>query len=231
MDQAWLKISDAKNDPDSGEGEKATEFSVTRGRRRSSIKRNEILQVAREQFLANGYDGTSIDSIVDIIGGSKSTIYSHFGNKESLFAAVIRNTGHTADAPDFPLINGNVRDELVAFAENRLRRVLSPLNIGIMRIVIAEAQRLPQIAELFYRNAPEPTYVSLRAYLEVAVARKQLAIDDIEEAADLFIGGLIQRHLLARLFCVEGALSVTDIQAKAERVVDLFISKHSLATT
>lgn len=231
MNQTWLKITDNHDDGDKANGSGKIKGKTARGRPRSQNKRAEILRVAREQFLANGYGGTSIDSIVDTIGGSKSTIYSHFRNKEALFAAMIKDTGHTADTPDFPLNNGIIRDELIAFAKNRLKRVLSPLNIAMMRIVIAEAPRLPQIAELFYRNAPEPTYIALRAYLDEAVARKNLTINNIGDAVDFFLGGLIQRHLLAHLFGIGGHLSEADIEAKAERAVDLFLSHHGPSST
>lgn len=229
MDQTWLKI--AASDDDKSISGKNSGKGAARGRPRSPDKRLEILRIAREQFLINGYDGTSIDSIVDIIGGSKSTIYSHFSNKESLFAAVVRHSGHMTDAPDFPVSNGDVRDELVAFAETRLRRVLSPLNIGIMRIVIAEAPRLPQIAELYYHNAPEPTYIALKAYFEEAVFQKKLIIDDIVEATDLFLGGLLQRHLLAHLFGIEDTLSASETRKKAEKMTDRFLRQYGPPTT
>lgn len=226
MNQTWLKIPNDEGRVATKEGE-AVSNHKTRGRRPSQIKRREILRVAREQFLANGYDGTSIDSIVDIVGGSKSTIYSHFGNKESLFGAVIRDTGHADTTPDFPLMNGIIRDELIAFAESRLKRVLSPLNIGIMRIVIAEAPRFTQIAELFYRNAPEPTYVALESYLTAAVKQQKLAIADVTQAAEFFLGGLIQRQLLAYLFGVENDHPISAIKAKASSSVDLFLAQYT----
>lgn len=230
MNQTWLRITDTNdNAPAPGSSGKDGKRAV-RGRPRSSSKRTEILRIAQEQFLLNGYDGTSIDSIVEIIGGSKSTIYSHFGNKESLFAAVIQHSGHNSETPDFPLENGNVRDELIAFAQTRLRRVLSPLNIGIMRIVIAEAPRLSRIAALFYHNAPEPTYIALKTYLEDAVTRKVLAIDDIEEATDLFLGGLLQRDLLANLFDVKGSLSASEMLSKSEKITDRFLLQYSPET-
>ncbi len=194
---------------------------------RSRGKRADILHVAREQFLKYGFDGTSIDSIVEIVGGSKSTIYGYFGSKESLFAAVIRVAGHEPEAEDFPVSNGNVRDELIAFAQDRMRHVLSPLNIAMMRIVIAEADRFPQIAELFYNNAPQPTYDALRKYLVRSAEHGDLRMDDIDLATDLFLGGLLQHRLLKNLFGMKTDFSATAMKAAAEKLVDDFIRQHA----
>ncbi len=194
---------------------------------RALQKRSQILEVAQEQFLRHGFAGASIDSIVEIVGGSKSTIYSYFGNKESLFAAVIRSAGHASDKSDFPVQSDNIRDDLIAFAEDRLAHVLSPLNIGLMQIVVAEATRLPQIAELYYCNAPVPTYRELKAYLDAAVRDRKLDIDDIEIATQQFIGTLLQFELLGRLFGIEKPPKAKKIRDKAIRVVDGFLLNYA----
>lgn len=233
MSVTWLKFDDPKTEGMDGEpnsvGEaEVSRISSTKRRTRSEAKKNEILEVAREQFLENGYAGTSIDSIVDILGGSKSTIYSHFSNKETLFAAVIRNLGHTPELPDFPVLDGNTRNELIAFAQDRQKRVLSRLNINIMRIVIAEAARQPNIAELYFSNAPEPTYRALKDYLKKAVARGDLAINDLNQAADEFLGGLLQHDILARLFGMKRDIAEAELNAKAQQMTDNFLTHYGI---
>ena len=52
-------------------------------------RREQIIAVASELFLAHGLDGVSVDAVVDRAGGSKSSVYSYFGNKEGLFIAVV----------------------------------------------------------------------------------------------------------------------------------------------
>ncbi|WP_262695672.1 TetR/AcrR family transcriptional regulator [Kordiimonas aquimaris] len=192
---------------------------------RAKAKRDEIIKIARQQFLKNGFAGTSVDSIVDVLGGSKSTIYSHFRNKEGLFAAVIRNFGHASNSLDFPVRNGNIRDELSAFALDRQKRVFSDLNISIMRIVIAEAARQPGIAELYFRNAPEPTYAVLHEYLSQATIRGELIIDDIDAATEDFLGGLLQLNLLASLFGMAEKKSDEEMEEKATRLTDTFLAR------
>src|ERR1700691_6083052 len=52
-------------------------------------RREQIIAVATELFLAHGLDGVSVDAVVQSAGGSKSSVYSYFGNKEGLFIAVV----------------------------------------------------------------------------------------------------------------------------------------------
>ncbi len=226
MTVTWLKFGD-----DEAGGQAALVESGASSKNspkrlsRTKAKRDEIIKIARQQFLKNGYDGTSVDAIVKVLGGSKSTIYSHFGNKEGLFAAVIRNFGHAPNNRDFPVRNGNIRDELTAFALDRQKRVFSELNISIMRIVIAEAARQPNIAELYFRNAPEPTYVVLREYLEQAIARHDLLIDDLDAATEEFLGGLLQRNILASLFGIAEKMSDDEMAERAVRLTDRFLNR------
>lgn len=193
---------------------------------RTKRKREEILKVARAQFLKHGFEGASIDSIIDVVGGSKSTLYAHFGNKEALFCAVVRHTGHESETPKFQRLDGSVEEELFSFAQDRLTRVLSPLNIGMMRLVISEASRQPHIAALFFDNAPEPTYRGLHAYLTDAAGKGALHIDDIDAACDEFLGGLLLRNLLAHLFCLETQITPEEIAAKARSVTARFIKRY-----
>src|SRR3546814_772407 len=58
--------------------------------RRQDERREKILQAATEVFFKSGFAGASIDEVIAKVGGSKRTIYDYFGNKEELFAAIVR---------------------------------------------------------------------------------------------------------------------------------------------
>jgi len=51
-------------------------------------RRAELIDVAARAFLANGYEGTSIEAIAAAARVSKATIYARFGNKENLFSEI-----------------------------------------------------------------------------------------------------------------------------------------------
>ena len=59
------------------------------GRPKDLGKRASILEAAKRLFLDQGYQGVSMDQIATAAGVSKLTVYSHFGDKETLFSEAI----------------------------------------------------------------------------------------------------------------------------------------------
>ena len=54
-------------------------------------KRAAILDAAKSLFVDPGYNGVSMDSIAAQAGVSKLTVYSHFGDKETLFTEAVQS--------------------------------------------------------------------------------------------------------------------------------------------
>ncbi|HTS91887.1 MAG TPA: TetR/AcrR family transcriptional regulator [Stellaceae bacterium] len=52
------------------------------------VKRN-IIEIATEEFAANGYNGARVDEIAARTNSSKRMLYYYFGDKEGLFRAVL----------------------------------------------------------------------------------------------------------------------------------------------
>ncbi|WP_018178402.1 TetR/AcrR family transcriptional regulator [Jongsikchunia kroppenstedtii] len=67
--------------------------SLTRAERQART-RADLLQVAQQRFLADGYTGASLDAIAEAAGYSKGAVYSNFTDKRSLCAAVLDNIHH-----------------------------------------------------------------------------------------------------------------------------------------
>jgi AcrR family transcriptional regulator len=56
---------------------------------KAASTRAKIIAVARRLFAARGYDGVSIEAILEESQISRGALYHHFENKEALFAAVL----------------------------------------------------------------------------------------------------------------------------------------------
>ena len=56
-----------------------------------SAKRRQIIDGARQVFLAQGFDGASMGEIARTAGVSKGTLYVYFASKEDLFQVVARS--------------------------------------------------------------------------------------------------------------------------------------------
>lgn len=69
-----------------------TENSVGRavGGRRSDLTKQKILQAAEEEFAEKGLYGTRVDEIAARAGVNKRMMYVYFGNKEDLYAMILK---------------------------------------------------------------------------------------------------------------------------------------------
>jgi AcrR family transcriptional regulator len=106
-----------------------------------------ILDAAGRVFLENGFQGASVDEIAEVASAGKPTIYARFPSKQALFAAVIerlvrRNTSLDA----FSCPGASIEQRLDTLAAVILTRVLTPETIGLIRVVVAEARRFPDLA-------------------------------------------------------------------------------------
>ena len=56
---------------------------------RGQATRQHLVEVATELFADRGYEGTSIEAVLERGGVSRGSLYHHFANKEGLFEAVV----------------------------------------------------------------------------------------------------------------------------------------------
>ena len=110
--------------------------------------REQILAVATELFLDQGYGSTSIEAVAARAGVSKRTFYDRFDDKAALFAAVVhRIIDNIRPPPHVPLLAGaNLPDILRRLAGLILQAALSPQAIALHRLVTGESRRFPELA-------------------------------------------------------------------------------------
>ena len=193
----------------------------------SETKRQKILSEATTLFLTEGYSAASMSEILRRVGGSKTTIYTHFGDKASLFTAIVdellQETVAFADALNLSTLT--VRDALRKIALQHLDVVLSDRYIRMIRIVAAEVERFPEIGKAFYEHGPGLSYANFKALLDERVAAGELAIADTARATDLFFGTLLHREVLARIYGVKTA-PLRNRKAVADAVTDEFLTHY-----
>ncbi|WP_329246371.1 TetR/AcrR family transcriptional regulator [Actinoallomurus sp. NBC_01490] len=56
---------------------------------RGQATRRHLVEVATELFADRGYEGTSIEAVLEHAGVSRGSLYHHFASKERLFEAVV----------------------------------------------------------------------------------------------------------------------------------------------
>lgn len=155
-------------------------------------KREQILQGAMRIFLHHGYATTSMDRVAAEAGVSKQTIYSHFQDKEGLFRALIeRVTIRRLQAEyqsESELFQGEPVAVLTKLANSILRRIEDPEYIALIRLVIAESGRFPELAQLYSNTVVQYGFRNLSAYFQ---SHPELNIPDPEATTRIFMGTII----------------------------------------
>lgn len=195
-------------------------------------KRNAILDAARQLFLEQGFGGVSMDAIASLAGVSKLTVYSHFGDKESLFAEAVRAQCQQM-MPDTlfeQAPQGSLHEQMEAIGQAFFRMVCSPGAVSTHRMMLNPGTGDAQIRQMFWQAGPRRLQDSLAEFLRVQVSRGLLEIDDIPLAASQFFS-LIKGELYASLMCgLAGEPDVETVQHHVHASVRLFLRAYAPRT-
>ncbi|KAF1690009.1 TetR/AcrR family transcriptional regulator [Pseudoxanthomonas koreensis] len=158
------------------------------GRPKDLGKRASILEAAQRLFLEQGYQGVSMDEIAATAGVSKLTVYSHFGDKETLFAAAI--TAKCQEVlPDELLVRppeGPLREQLRAIGHAFFALITSEEAIAMHRMMNVPGAAENALRELFWDAGPRRVQEVFARFLQARVAQGQLEIDDLALASSQF---------------------------------------------
>ncbi|KAA2233919.1 TetR/AcrR family transcriptional regulator C-terminal domain-containing protein [Pseudomonas brenneri] len=159
---------------------------------RQAAKRQSILQVATDMFLAEGYSGVSVDGIIANIGGSKRTLYAYFGGKEGLFAAIIEQlcAENVSPLTHMTLAQKPLDEALKTIARVFLDVVLSPRTLALHRLIVSEALRAPEAAKSFFEAAPATAYSCLADYFTWAEEAGLVIPGNPQTRAKIFLDAL-----------------------------------------
>ncbi|CAN5178168.1 TetR/AcrR family transcriptional regulator [soil metagenome] len=189
-------------------------------------RREAILDVARDVFLEEGYANASMSTIAARLGGSKGTLYNYFKNKEQLFAAyVVRHCAWQRDAMfEISAEIDDIRAALTKVGRTYLSIVLSDFSMANFRVIVAEAQRTPEIGRAFYETGPKSGAQLLGKILQKAADTGQLKLADPIHAAHQFIGLCQNRLMKARLCNAMNEPTAEEIDREVLPAVEVFLS-------
>jgi TetR/AcrR family transcriptional repressor of mexJK operon len=139
----------------------------------------ELLDIAAEVFIADGFAAASINEMARRANASKTTFYSRFPTKEDLFLAVIkrRMTSIFEQVARFPE-QSTLESTLRQFGLNLVRIALSPEQVLLIRMISMEAGRYPELAMRFYENGPKRGEEALASYLASQIRSGHLQKED-----------------------------------------------------
>ena len=160
----------------------------------SAQKRAAILTAARELFLADGFDRTSVDAVAARAEVSKRTVYDYFGDKQTLLRAVADGVGQSLittirrildDTLTDPTEAADLEDVLVTFSMRIATDMLGSAEYAtLQRLVRAESGHLPHRA---YNSMADTPDEALAERFAAFAAAGLLDVTDARLAADQFI--------------------------------------------
>ena len=203
--------------------------AATPGRPKDLEKGAAILEAAKRLFIAQGFDGTSMDQIAAGAGVSKLTVYSHFGDKETLFAAAAKAyceqqlpTSMFEAHPEVPL-----RERLLQIARAFFAMVSAPEAVSAHRILCSPQMAESPIPQMFWEAGPRRVQDAFATLLRMRMAAGELQVDDVARASSQFFTLLKgDPHAQLVMGCGENACHEA-ARAHLEASVDMFLRAYA----
>jgi TetR/AcrR family transcriptional repressor of mexJK operon len=180
----------------------------------------KMLDAAKFLFLSEGYQNTSMDKVAARAKVTKQTIYRYFPSKAELFKAMLMRL--SPKGRDYGFGDGDVREELEAFARSFVALHLTEERLGLFRLIISESPKVRELGKTFFEAAPSARKKSLSKYIS-----ETLKTNAPDKDADIFSAML----LYVRNSILMGISPIPDthwIEAHCSYVTALFLSGRQL---
>ncbi len=189
-------------------------------------KRELIVAAARKLFLEAGYGATSMDAIAAEAGVSKRTVYSHFQNKESLFAAIMGDMCRIIGGsnPEEPIPDEEPEQVLKTLGLHILHSVLEPEALDVFRVVLAENATFPELGSAFWDAGPVVMKNYLAWYLTELDRRGVLSVPDADLAAFQFMGMIKWPCHIRLLFGAGKPPTKKELGIALDQAVSIFVN-------
>ena len=158
-----------------------------RGRPRKDERPAELLEASFLEFAEKGFLATRLDDVAARAGVAKGTVYLYYDSKEALFEAAVRSrmlpvvaqVGTLSQQHDGPTV-----DLLRLIVRVMYARLRDPSVRTLLRILIADGQRFPNLIAFYHREVLSKLTSVLKIIIARGVTRgefRQGALTDLPE--------------------------------------------------
>ncbi|KSV80254.1 hypothetical protein N183_16835 [Sinorhizobium sp. Sb3] len=188
--------------------------------------RKVIILAAERQFCDLGYETANINVIAQNSGVSTKTLYRLFPTKADLFERVIslRIDEFVIEVDEENLDAMSLKAGLVRLLAAYGHLVLAADTIAIIRLVLAEAERFPQIAATFWEKAIERTNATLEQWLKRQSEAGRLVIVCPYQTAGMLRGMMAMEPQRAVMMGRVNAIDEATIITRADICAEIFLS-------
>ncbi|MEZ2131796.1 MULTISPECIES: TetR/AcrR family transcriptional regulator [unclassified Sinorhizobium] len=189
-----------------------------------------IIEAASKQFHENGYAAASISAIAQEAGVSTKTLYRLFPTKADLFTSMVSKSidGFVLALDPGTLAVADLREGLERMLTTYGILTLSEDTMTVLRLVVSESDRFPEIATSFYQKAIIRTNELMEDWLRKQMDRGLIALEDPHAACGMLRGMMIMEPQRAAMLRQQPRLHIEEIAARARMCADLFLKGCAL---
>ena len=191
-------------------------------------KRAAIVAAAIDEFLASGFDATSMDRIAARASVSKRTVYNHFPSKEALFTSILCqlwDASATADAPAYRA-GEPLRAQVIELLMRKLRLLNDEAFFKLARVAIAAGIHSPERARDMVARIGEREE-DLTVWVRSAAADGRLKTPDPAFAAQQLHGVVKAFAFWPQVAMGQPPLDEAQQRQIAESSADLFLARYA----
>ena len=196
----------------------------------SDARAERIVAAALALFAEKGFEGARLADIARRAGTTTSVLRRHFASKEELFRDVVRTTllACACDAEhdgslDLPGPDRSAADALRDLARRYWSAMERPERIAILRLVVAELPRFPELAVLHATEALERVLHTLERII-AGVARGELRAVDVRAASCSIVATLVVHAFWFAYPGVYAGLTGRDPARAATRTIETIVN-------
>jgi len=165
-----------------------------------SPARQALLDAALTLFLQKGFAASRVDDIALKAGISKGAVYLHYATKEALFRGVVEE-GVLAQLERAEQLlvgfNGSATGLLSTMLHTNLLEYWGSPSSGIMKLVVAESQQFPGLAEGFYDTITGRARQLLIDILQLGIDQGEFRALDVPYTARCILNALDHELIMA----------------------------------
>lgn len=197
---------DAQQPPDQ-------ENPISRGRPRSTEVHKRILDATLTLLGEVGVEKLSMESVAQLAGVGKSSIYRRWSSKEALVVDALERV-----KPEFSTaVQGEIHEVLYEMAQSFAHQMNNPLGKQMLSLLISTLSGSSQISESYWENHSLPKTKEISSLLERYIPKEKLRQDtDLDLVSDFIIGFIMYQLLLKP--------TSSDLDNELKRGIDMILN-------
>lgn len=192
---------------------------------KAALKKQSILEAALEEFTRQGFADARIEDVARRAGVGKGTVYLYFKDKQALFEGLVQEliVSPLASVHDARPGEAEAVGDLLRRTMPRAIALIANSRRGdLLRLLIGEGVRFPRLADSYRERVIEPNFGMLKALLQQAAGRGELANDKLVQFPQLLVAPAIVAVVWTGLF---GRALPLDVEAMFKTHLDILFPR------